>query len=85
MEAMTYLNIFETKGLEYLLVISFLVGFVAFVRLLSYTERPAAELAPPQPEAGGRRVLVCPAGPACPFHGWGPSTDPESLDGEQVA
>jgi hypothetical protein len=85
MEAMTYVNIFETKGLEYLLVISFLLGFIAFVRWLSYTQRPAAESALQQPAAGGRRVLVCPAGPACPFHGGGPSTDPEVVDGEQVA
>ena len=37
MESMHYVNIFETKGLEYLLVISFLIGFVFLVRRLSYS------------------------------------------------
>ena len=35
METYTYVNIFETKGLEYLLLISFLVLFVVLVRYLS--------------------------------------------------
>ncbi len=35
METYTYVNIFETKGLEYLLLICFLVLFVFFVRYLS--------------------------------------------------
>jgi hypothetical protein len=35
METYTYVNIFETKGLEYLLLISFLVLFVILVRYLS--------------------------------------------------
>jgi hypothetical protein len=34
METYTYVNIFETKGLEYLLLISFLVLFVLLVRYL---------------------------------------------------
>ena len=34
MEAISYVNIFETKGLEYLLVISFLAGFLLLVRYL---------------------------------------------------
>jgi hypothetical protein len=34
METYTYVNIFETKGLEYLLLISFLLLFVALVRYL---------------------------------------------------
>jgi hypothetical protein len=34
METYTYVNIFETKGLEYLLLISFLVLFVFLVRYL---------------------------------------------------
>ena len=34
METYTYVNIFETKGLEYLLLLSFLVLFVLFVRYL---------------------------------------------------
>ena len=32
LETYTYVNIFETKGLEYLLLISFLVLFIIFVR-----------------------------------------------------
>lgn len=35
METYTYVNIFETKGLEYLLLISFLLLFIGFVRYLS--------------------------------------------------
>ncbi len=39
METYTYLNIFETKGLEYILLICFLVLFVFLVRYLSTPER----------------------------------------------
>jgi hypothetical protein len=39
MESYTYVNIFETKGLEYLLLISFLVLFVGLVRYLDPGER----------------------------------------------
>lgn len=39
METYTYVNIFETKGLEYLLLISFLVLFVYFVRYLRGPDR----------------------------------------------
>lgn len=35
MEFYTYVNIFETKGLEYLLLLSFLVLFIFLVRYLS--------------------------------------------------
>jgi len=35
MESYTYVNIFETKGLEYLLLVCFLVMFVLFIRYLS--------------------------------------------------
>ena len=34
MDAMSYVNIFETKGLEYLLLLSFWVLFVYLVRYL---------------------------------------------------
>ena len=34
METYSYVNIFETKGLEYLLLMSFLVLFVFLVRYL---------------------------------------------------
>lgn len=39
METYNYVNIFETKGLEYLLLISFLVLFVGLVRYLDPGER----------------------------------------------
>ncbi|HLA89639.1 MAG TPA: hypothetical protein VJL28_04315 [Gemmatimonadaceae bacterium] len=39
MESFRYVNIFETKGLEYLLLIIFLVLFVLFVRYLRKSER----------------------------------------------
>jgi hypothetical protein len=39
METYTYVNIFETKGLEYLLLISFLVLFVILIRYLSTPRR----------------------------------------------
>ena len=35
MDAMSYVNIFETKGLEYLLLLSFWALFVYLVRYLS--------------------------------------------------
>jgi hypothetical protein len=35
MDSISYLNIFETKGLEYLLLLSFWVLFVLLVRYLS--------------------------------------------------
>jgi hypothetical protein len=34
METYHYVNIFETKGLEYVLLVAFLVLFVLFVRYL---------------------------------------------------
>ncbi len=49
METYTYVNIFETKGLEYLLLICFLVLFVLFVRYLG-GPRPGGA------RAGGRRL-----------------------------
>lgn len=39
METYTYVNIFETKGLEYLLLVAFLVLFVVLVRYLNGVER----------------------------------------------
>jgi len=35
MDSISYINIFETKGLEYLLLLSFWVLFVLLVRYLS--------------------------------------------------
>lgn len=40
MESYRYVNIFETKGLEYVLLLCFLVLFVLLVRYLD-NERPA--------------------------------------------
>ena len=47
MEFYYYVNIFETKGLEYLLLLSFLVLFILLVRYLSVPAR--------QPRAGAKR------------------------------
>jgi hypothetical protein len=38
MESFTYVNIFETKGLEYLLLLSF---WALFVYLMRYLAKPA--------------------------------------------
>ena len=38
MESYTYVNIFETKGLEYLLLVCFLVMFVFLIRYLTGPE-----------------------------------------------
>lgn len=46
MEGYTYVNIFETKGLEYLLLICFLV---LFVLLLRYLSTPRAKAKRPEP------------------------------------
>ena len=35
MESYTYVNIFETKGLEYLLLVCFLIMFVLLLRYLA--------------------------------------------------
>jgi len=35
METYTYVDIFETKGLEYLLLIGFLILFILFIRYLT--------------------------------------------------
>lgn len=37
METYTYVNIFETKGLEYILLICFLILFIVFIRYLNTT------------------------------------------------
>ena len=41
METYTYVNIFETKGLEYILLILFLILLVFFVRYLSSSKTKA--------------------------------------------
>ena len=39
MEFYTYVNIFETKGLEYLLLLAFLALFIFLLRYLSGSEK----------------------------------------------
>jgi hypothetical protein len=54
MDSFRYVNIFETKGLEYLLLIIFLVLFVFFVR---YLRNPGEEngVSVPRGHPGGWR------------------------------
>ena len=67
MESMHYVNIFETKGLEYLLVISFLIGFVVFVRRLSYSRTATVPAATSESAATAASLdMECPAGADCP-------------------
>ncbi len=67
MESMSYVNIFETKGLEYLLVISFLIGFIFFVRRLTYSRTATAPEETAQSAATAANPdMVCPAGADCP-------------------
>ena len=67
MESMHYVNIFETKGLEYLLVISFLIGFVVFVRRLSYSRTATVPAATSESAATAAGLeMECPAGADCP-------------------
>ena len=67
MESMSYVNIFETKGLEYLLVISFLIGFVVFVRRLTYSHTATVPAATSESAAmAANPDMVCPAGADCP-------------------
>lgn len=42
MEFYTYVNIFETKGLEYLLLLAFLVLFIFLLRYLAGPEKASA-------------------------------------------
>ena len=68
MESMSYVNIFETKGLEYLLVISFLIGFIYFVRRLSYSHTATAPAEKSESAAiAVNPDMVCPAGADCPY------------------
>jgi hypothetical protein len=39
MESYTYVNIFETKGLEYLLLVCFLIMFVLLMQYLAGPEK----------------------------------------------
>ena len=67
MESMHYVNIFETKGLEYLLVISFLIGFAIFVRRLTYSRKNTVVAPEAEPVATAANLeMECPAGADCP-------------------
>ena len=44
MDSFTYVNIFETKGLEYLLLLSFWALFVYLVRYLSKPDKKNKDL-----------------------------------------
>ncbi|MBC8185331.1 hypothetical protein H8E88_29910 [candidate division KSB1 bacterium] len=43
MESYSYINIFETKGLEYILLICFLLLFIYFVRYIFSSKKKADE------------------------------------------
>lgn len=43
MDSFTYVNIFETKGLEYLLLLSFWLLFVYLVRYLSPSSKKSKD------------------------------------------
>lgn len=54
MECYHYVNIFETKGLEYILVIVFLTTFVLFLRhLRAHAHRPEPVSTPPHLDSTG--------------------------------
>lgn len=64
MDAMTYVNIFETKGLEYLLVLLFLIGFMLLLRSLTPRDRSTTQEAP---VVGAGPPMTCIADFECPF------------------
>ena len=45
MDAFSYVNIFSTKGVEYIIVISFFIAIVPFWRMLKETEMPTLSMA----------------------------------------
>ncbi len=67
MEAISYVNIFETKGIEYLVVISFMISFLFFVRMLLFSDTPEAQV---QLETSGdviNATFLCRADHECPY------------------
>ena len=48
-EYYSYVNIFETKGLAYLLIMSFLVMFVLLIKYLSVPEKKDSASTPKKP------------------------------------
>ncbi|MDH3813327.1 MAG: hypothetical protein OEV48_02505 [Acidobacteriota bacterium] len=82
MEAISYVNIFETKGIEYLLVISFLLGFLLLVRFLVPRDgATAASVAMEPPADGADHPATCVADFECPYR----SCVTEILDGGEQA
>jgi hypothetical protein len=74
MEAISYVNIFETKGLEYLLVISFLIGFLLLVRYVASQGGAGGELGEGELSAsdeawsiGSDLPVTCVADFECPY------------------
>ena len=71
MDALSYVNIFETKGLEYLLVITFLTSFLYFLHALFAVDKRPETVEASDVAAADHR---CPAGELCPFaaerNGW---------------
>lgn len=57
MEFYTYVNIFETKGLEYLLLMAFFVLFILLLRYLSGTKGKEAPKDPDRRHQPGRGVV----------------------------
>jgi len=60
MEYFHYVNIFETKGLEYILVICFMISFVFFVRKLSGPPGGARQAKAQLPSAADGLLVVPP-------------------------
>lgn len=68
MDAMSYVNIFETKGLEYLLVISFLLGFLLLLRFVNPRKGlTAGSDTGEAPVVGTGLPMTCTADFECPF------------------
>lgn len=80
MEYYHYVNIFETKGLEYILVICFLITLVFFVRNLGRPPKWQRKelVGPPGPTPGGGPVVVAPRRDAA-----GAPSEPEKEGGQE--
>lgn len=61
MEFYTYVNIFETKGLEYLLLLSFFALFIFLVRYLSGPGKANQAAAEKSGTIGGQQAAVAKA------------------------
>ncbi len=67
MEAISYVNIFETKGLEYLVVISFMITFLVFVRFLIFSNKNEDALPAENTVTQADPVFICLADHDCPY------------------